>query len=42
MVGVVSKGKFPVEALVDLQHVAEIGKVPEEEVDGHMDGWGIV
>lgn len=42
MVGVVFKGKFPVETLVDLQHVAKIGKVPEEEVDGHMDGWGIV
>lgn len=42
MVGVVYRGRFPIETLVDLQHVAEIGKVPEEEVDGHMDGWGIV
>lgn len=42
MVGVVFRESFPVDTLVDLRHVSEVGRVPGEEEPGHNDGWGIV
>lgn len=44
MVGVVFKDDFPMEALADLRHISEIGKVPDQgdEPDGHRDGWGMI
>lgn len=45
MIGVVFRDKFPVDSLVDLRHVAEVGKLPDKDLheeDGHRDGWGIV
>lgn len=44
MLGVVFRGTFPWETLVDLRHVSEVGKVPDQgdEEDGHRDGWGMV
>jgi predicted glutamine amidotransferase len=42
MVGVVFTKDFPTGTLTDLRHVAEVGQVPEEEEQGHRDGWGIV
>ena len=42
MVGVVYRGAFPTGTLRDLQHVSEIGRIPDEEEPGHNDGWGIV
>lgn len=42
MVGVVFRGDFPTGTLRDLQHVSEIGRVPDEDEPGHNDGWGIV
>ncbi len=42
MLGVVYKGNFPNESLIDLRRVSEIGKIPDEEKLGHRDGWGMV
>ncbi len=44
MVGVVFQADFPMQSLLDLRRVAEVGKVPEQgnEVDGHRDGWGMI
>lgn len=44
MVGVVFRNRFPMDSLRDLQHVAEVGEVPDQgtELPGHRDGWGIV
>lgn len=44
MVGVVFRERFPLDSLRDLQHVAELGRVPDQgdEPPGHRDGWGIV
>lgn len=44
MVGVVFQGPPSIDTFRDLQHVAEIGKVPDQgdEPPGHRDGWGIV
>lgn len=42
MVGVAFRGRFPVEALHDLQAVARDGRIPGEDQPGHRDGWGIV
>jgi predicted glutamine amidotransferase len=44
MVGAVFSDRIDVNALRDLQHVAEVGKVPDQgdELPGHRDGWGIV
>ncbi len=41
MVGVVFRDRFPLGALTDLRHVAEVGRIPGEEQPGHRDGWGI-
>jgi predicted glutamine amidotransferase len=41
MVGVVFQDEFPIQTLRDLQHIAEVGRVPNEEKVGHEDGWGI-
>jgi len=41
MVGVVFQDEFPIQTLRDLQHIAEVGRVPNEEKVGHKDGWGI-
>jgi predicted glutamine amidotransferase len=43
MVGIVFRDQVPIDSLRDLQHVAEVGKVPDqgEELPGHRDGWGI-
>jgi len=42
MVGIVFGGGFPTDTLDDLRHVAEVGIVPDQEEQGHRDGWGIV
>lgn len=44
MVGVVFRDRQDIGVLRDLQHVAEIGAVPDQgdEPPGHRDGWGIV
>ncbi|MGQ9586906.1 MAG: class II glutamine amidotransferase [Thermoplasmata archaeon] len=42
MVGVVFRGEFPAEVLMDLKEVARVGKIPGEKEPGHKDGWGIV
>ena len=44
MVGMVFRDRVDANALRDLQHVAEVGTVPEQgdELPGHRDGWGIV
>lgn len=42
MLGVVFKGEFPTDSLVDLRHASEVGKIPGEEQPGHRDGWGMV
>lgn len=44
ILGVVFRNKPRLDAFRDLQHVAEVGPVPEqgEELPGHRDGWGIV
>jgi len=42
MVGVVFKDRFPLGTLIDLRHVAEVGKIPGVKELGHRDGWGIV
>jgi len=42
MVGIVFRREFPMNALIDLKEVARTGRIPGEEVPGHMDGWGIV
>lgn len=42
MVGVVFKNEFPRGTLMDLRHLSEVGKMPEEDQLGHRDGWGIV
>jgi len=41
MVGVMFQDEFPIQTLRDLQHIAEVGRVPNEEKVGHKDGWGI-
>ena len=41
MVGVVFQDEFPVQTLRDLQHIADVGRVPNEDRIGHKDGWGI-
>ncbi len=41
MVGVVSRGAFPSEVLMDLRRVSEVGKVPGWKRLGHRDGWGV-
>jgi predicted glutamine amidotransferase len=43
MLGVVFREKPRLDAFRDLQHVAEVGPVPEQgdELPGHRDGWGI-
>ncbi|MCJ7562680.1 MAG: class II glutamine amidotransferase [Thermoplasmata archaeon] len=44
MIGGVFRDKFPIGALKDLQHVSELGEVPDRGTEelGHRDGWGIV
>ena len=42
MVGAVFRGEFPISVLRDLQHVAQIGMIPNEPEPGHRDGWGVV
>ncbi len=41
MLGVVFRSSFPMSTLKDLQHVSEIGRIPDEDEPGHNDGWGI-
>lgn len=44
MVGSVFRDRLDTEVFRDLQHVAEVGEVPDQgdELPGHRDGWGIV
>jgi len=42
MAGVVFRRSFPSDILSDLKLAAESGRVPDSEVQGHPDGWGIV
>lgn len=44
MVGTVFLDKVGLDSFRDLQHVAEVGAVPDQgdELPGHRDGWGIV
>jgi predicted glutamine amidotransferase len=41
MVGVVSRGQFPINVLSDLRTVSEKGVIPGRKQRGHRDGWGI-
>ncbi len=43
MVGAVFRERPSIDAFRDLQHVAEVGRVPEQgdQLPGHRDGWGI-
>ena len=42
MVGVVFRHEFPMETLLDLRKVAEVGLHQDGSPPGHGDGWGIV
>ncbi len=41
MVGVVSRGQFPIDVLTDLRMISKQGEVPGHMQRGHRDGWGI-
>ncbi len=41
LLGVVFRGRFPIDTLCELKILSEIGRVPGEERRGHRDGWGI-